>query len=152
MFQPLPHSYHGTNFGFSSAWQSFSGDFNGDGYVDYLRVGPTGAWLFRGSDACDFPGAFQSFDGPPFDDSSKWQVITGDFNGDGRTDYARLGDTKAYLFSGRSNNLFEVTQQDYDVSFGEHSLWQVVTGKFSGGRKTDYARLGDIKAVVFSGQ
>jgi hypothetical protein len=42
--------------------------------------------------------------------------------------------------------------QEYDASaaaFGLPSQWQTVTGKFNGGAKTGYVRLGGTEAWVF---
>jgi hypothetical protein len=148
------------NFGVPSSWQPITGDFNGDGKTDYLRLGDTGAWLFYGNADGTFTRGFQSYvdQSPPlnFGLPSTWQVVTGDFNGDGRADYARLGDTGAWVFFGNANRTFTRTFQSYvdqspALNFGVPSQWQAITGDFDHDGRTDYARLGDTGAWVFYG-
>jgi hypothetical protein len=142
--------YSGLNFGLPSSWEPITGDFNGDGRVDYGRVGGTGAWLFL-STGNGFTQHFQTYEGLDFGLPSSWKTITGDFNGDGKGDYARLGDTGAWVFSGTTIP-FEVVFQVYArPRFGLPSQWQTVTGKFNGGTKSGYARLGSTRAWVFRG-
>jgi FG-GAP-like repeat len=143
------------NFGQPSTWQVVTGDFNADTRVDYARLGGTGAWVFFGNPDGTFTRTFQSYvnESPPLDfgESSAWQAIAGDFNGDGRGDYARLGSTGAWVFSGNADRTFTRSFQTYPASmaFGLPSPFQVVTGDFNGHHRTSYARLGGTQAFVF---
>jgi len=144
-------NYGNLNFGIPSQWQTITGDFNGDGRTDYARLGDTGAWISYGNADRSFSLAFQNYDGLSFGIPSPWTPITGDFNGDGKTDYARLGDTGAWVFFGQTSG-FTRGFQNYDgLNFGIPSQWQAITGDFNGDGKTDYARLGDTGAWVFPG-
>jgi hypothetical protein len=145
------------HFGSPSSWQAIVGDFNGDTRMDYARLGDTGAFVFFGSAARSFTRGFQAYEragGRPlhFGDPSPRQVITGDFNNDHRTDYARLGGTDAWLYYGRGDGGFTQAFQTYvvgNLAFGNPSPWQVVTGDFNRDGKTDYIRLGGTSAAVF---
>jgi hypothetical protein len=86
------------SFGLPSPWQAITGDFNGDGKEDYARLGSTGAFLYYGGSGHDLTGRFQSYVGLTFGVPSAWQVVTGNFKGGGKTSYARLGGTLAYVF------------------------------------------------------
>lgn len=141
--------YEGLEFGFNSPWKTIAGDFNGDGKSDYLRLGSTGAWLFYGNSQKTFTREFQDYIDLDFGLPSNWQTITGDFNGDGRSDYARLGDTGAFFFYGESNRAFRSNFQEYPRNFGLPSAWDIAVGDFNGDRKNDYLRLGSVLSHVF---
>lgn len=66
------------------------------------RLDATGARLFTNNGDGTFAHPVQSYpSGWDFSPNSSWPPITADFDGDYRTDYARLGDTQAYLFIGK---------------------------------------------------
>ncbi len=145
-------------FGLPSSWEPITGDFNGDGKTDYARIGSTGAWTYMSTGHGSFAQGFQAYPtGVSFGQPSSWQTITGDFNGDHKTDYARLGDTNAWIFLGTGNGNgigFSAVPEAYQspiVGFGLPSSWQPITGDFNGDGKTDYARLGDTGAWLFFG-
>ncbi len=153
---PVFQDYDGLNFGDPATnWQTITGDFDNDGNTDYARVGSTGAWVFfanpsSGNGGFNVP-VFQDYDGLNFGDpATNWQTITGDFNGDGNTDYLRAGSTGAWVFSANAGGIFTQTFQIYpSPNFGDPSPWQVVTGEFTPGGKTSYARLGGTRAIIF---
>src|SRR5262249_54239791 len=117
--------YAGLDFGIPSTWEAISGDFNGDGRTDYARVGATGAWVFLAQLGGGFTTGFQAYSGLDFGQPSAWQTITGDFNGDGVADYARLGDTGVWIFSGQRNGVFSSGFQAYSgLNFGLPSSWE----------------------------
>jgi len=94
------YSYPGWDFGANpSYWQRITGDFNGDGKTDFARVGPTYAHIFLSNGDGSFSTPVFSFPGWNFGaDPNYWQMITGDFDGDGKTGFARLGPTYAHVF------------------------------------------------------
>jgi hypothetical protein len=80
---------------------------------------------------------------------SPWQAITGDFNGDGKADYARLGDAGAWVFSGSASRELAIASQDYGGTRVGPAASQVVTGRFTGSTRTGYARLGATFSAIF---
>jgi hypothetical protein len=101
-FQPIipsggNHSLHNGNFATYDAYSKLSGDFDGNGRADLAVVytGPAGMWAYsalsKGDgtfyDAVGGPGPLHSGDFGPYHLYSK---LTGDFNGDGRTDLAAV--------------------------------------------------------------
>jgi hypothetical protein len=148
--------YAGLSFGLPSTWQVVTGDWNGDHRTDYVRLGGTGAWIYFGNANGTFTRGFQSYPGLDFSEDSPWDSISGDFNGDGLGDYARLGSTGAFVYFGNTNGMFTSTFQSYvnespALSFGLPSTWQEVTGDWNGDHRTDYARLGGTGAWIFFG-
>jgi hypothetical protein len=96
---PVQHYPSGWNFGFGSAWEKITGDFNGDGKTDYARLGGTYSHFFLSNGNGTFSHPVHYYPkGWNFGNPSSWKTITGDFNGDGKSDYARLGGTYSHLF------------------------------------------------------
>jgi hypothetical protein len=145
-------AYSGLDFGQPSQWQTITGDFNGDRKTDYARLGGTGAWIFTAQAGGSFSQGFQVYSGLDFGVPSTWEPITGDFDGDGRTDYARVGATGAWVFLSKSTGWFTGFQVYSGLNFGQPSQWQTITGDFNRDGRTDYARLGATGAWVFLAQ
>ncbi len=144
-----PDSY---DFGMPSPYETITADFNGDGKADHARVGPTGAYLYFGAAGGSFTAGFQSYDGLDFGMPSSWTTTVGDFNGDGRKDYARLGATGAWVFFGNASRTFTTTFHAYPgLNFGQPTTWQTATADFNGDGREDYARLGATGAWVYYG-
>ncbi|MGE5340792.1 MAG: FG-GAP repeat domain-containing protein [Candidatus Omnitrophota bacterium] len=129
-----------------------TGDFNGDELSDIALTG--------GSTWNTLPVAFSNCDGTftvtnqPIGNFAGWaatvnvKVLTGDFNGDGKTDIALTGvstwNTLPVAFS-NGNGTFKVTNQP----IGDFAGWaananaKVLTGDFNGDGKTDIALTGE---------
>jgi len=82
--------WYGVNF------ITYTGDFNGDGMLDLLLVGPTATYVCLGpgiavANNCvlAYSGNLQTFD-----------LYVGDFNGDGQTDLYLIGKTASYFVPG----------------------------------------------------
>jgi Subtilase family/FG-GAP-like repeat len=130
-----------------------TGDFNGDGKTDFIRqekngwdsdsLGTAQTWLSNGDGTFtikDFPNA----------DANKGtftNLITGDFNGDGKTDFIRqekngwdsdsLGTAQTWLSNGDGT----FTIKDFpnaDANKGTYT--NLITGDFNGDGKTDFIR------------
>lgn len=145
--------YSGTSvpdLGTPSPWETIPGNFNGDAYADYARLGATGAWIFYGSSSGLGAGYWQSYGSYNFGLPSNYKTIVGDFNFDGKTDYGRLGDTGGYFYFGSATlGSFTGSFQEYQRHFGQPSSFTSVVGDFNGDSKVDYARLGGVLAHTF---
>lgn len=147
-------NYPITNFaGFASDVNTtiLTGDFNGDGRTDVALTGPSG-WN-------TLPVAFSNGNGTftvtnlPISNFAAWATdrravkLTGDFNGDGKTDIALAGPTTSgslpVAFS-NGNGTFTVT----NLFIGNFAYWvsnpkaKTLTGDFNGDGKTDIALTG----------
>jgi subtilisin family serine protease len=128
-----------------------SGDFNGDNRADLALTGPTG-WnsvpvamsLGNGSFTVTNTAIanFATFTATP-----GAEVVTGDFNGDGRTDIAVTGasgwNSVPVAFS-QGNGSFTVTNNAI-ASFGPLAATpgaRIITGDFDGNGRTDLAATG----------
>jgi hypothetical protein len=151
-FAHVPQGFPGLDFGMPSAWTTRVGDFNGDGRDDLIRLGGPGAWLFWGSTARTFSSNFRAYSGLDFGQPTTWDTAVGDFNGDGRDDYARIGATGAWNYFGNTNKTFTQTFHEYPgLSFGQPSSWQLGVGDWNGDGRTDYARIGNTGAWIYRG-
>jgi hypothetical protein len=161
-FKAITQTYVNTpaiDFGLPSSYDPISGDFDGDGKTDYGRVGDTGAWLYFGNGNGTFTQVFKPFTGLNFGAPHRFETIAGDFNGDGRTDYARLGDQDSFIFFGNSDRTsWQGYHQykwgnNYDLHFGfVPSAWTTIQGDFNGDGKADYGRIGATGAWLYFGQ
>ena len=128
-----------------------AGDFNGDGHTDVALTGVAG-WN-------TLPVALSNGDGSyvvsnlGIGDFATWastpgvKIVTGDFDGDGRTDVALTGvpgwNTLPTALS-NGNGSFTVT----NTYIGDFATWsasngvKVITGDFNGDRRTDVALTG----------
>jgi hypothetical protein len=153
LFRPVIQNYPGGwNFGNPSPWETIVGDFNGDGRTDYGRLGANYAHFFFSNGNGTFSNPVQNYPGGwNFGNPSPWETIVGDFNGDGRTDYGRLGANYAHFFFSNGNSTFTNIIQSYPDgwNFGFGDTWPTVVGDFNGDGRTDYGRLGATYAHFF---
>lgn len=152
---------------FSGAWdtQVFTGDFNGDGRADFVRVGPNGMHVFFSDGQGGFEGTsyltYVDF-GLDFSDQSLWHTVVGDFDGDGRADVMEVGATRSYVFLSRVTGMpggtlpsdaFSLSTYDYPAGW-DFTTWDgagvpVSVGDFNGDGRTDFLRFGDTYLVLF---
>ena len=131
----------------NSSMKTFAGDFNGDGRADVLKIDASnncngGLWVGLSD------GARYNF--------SKWatwctptsiKVLTGDFNGDGRTDVMKFDQSNncgGGLWVGISNgvNAFNTSQW---ATWCTPSDIKVFAGDFNGDGKTDVMKVRSVK-------
>ncbi|EJL90074.1 FG-GAP repeat protein,virulence plasmid B protein, partial [Herbaspirillum sp. CF444] len=146
----------GWHFGarISSAYQTVIGDFNGDGKTDFAFVGDDEShyiYVFLSNgDGTFSPSRQQTANGWHFGVPGTYELIVGDFNGDGKTDFALAGDdkdTSVYVFISQGDGTFIMSSQLLKAGwhFGSpiHLAYQTVVGDFNGDGKTDFAFVGD---------
>jgi len=140
-----------TSWAKESGYQVVSGDFNGDGKTDLAMTGA--------ESASTVPVAFSNGNGtfrvtnlavPGFTSWAKesgYQVVAGDFNGDGKTDLAMTGahsaTTVPVAFS-NGNGTFRVTNLAVPgfTTWAKESGYQVAAGDINHDGKTDLAMTG----------
>ncbi|WP_328462915.1 VCBS repeat-containing protein [Actinoplanes sp. NBC_00393] len=140
-----------------------TGDFNGDFKADVIGQASTGelrAW--RGSGTIGnsklIYGAYQVVGGRAWNTTNTPRIITGDFNGDGKTDimanYA-TGELRAWASTGNiaADKLFTVSGS-VGTGFTVAAYPRIVTGDFNGDGKTDIigqAANGELHAYASTG-
>jgi hypothetical protein len=138
--------------------QALTGDFNGDKRTDVVLLNTAAGWTtmpvaFATGDGTwritnSSSGAFAGWTATP---GREW--LTGDFNGDGRTDVAllfrlevlnrRAGWNRMPVAFATGDGTWRITNSD----IGEFAVWargfgvQVLTGDFNGDKRTDVALL-----------
>jgi hypothetical protein len=132
--------YFTDGMGYDKGYQQITGDFNGDGITDFM-------WYFgQGNHHYTYfgkgDGTFHKYvyftDGMGYDKG--YQQITGDFNGDGITDFMwYYGDSgnHHYTYFGKGDGTF-----DKNVYFSDGMAYdkgyQQITGDFNGDGMTDF--------------
>ncbi|WP_189052645.1 FG-GAP-like repeat-containing protein, partial [Aliidongia dinghuensis] len=149
-----PGWYFGTPA--SAQYTTVTGDFYGTGRTDIMLIGSSAAYLLHSKGDGTFSqvqvdlGGW-AFGGPP---SGAWTVLTGDFNGDGRTDVILLGPTSYCLMTSNGDGTFTRSQANYPAgwNFGGNpsNNWSVQTGDFNGDGKTDVIFLGNTNYLLMT--
>jgi Salmonella virulence plasmid 65kDa B protein/FG-GAP-like repeat len=122
---PVSPAFGVYNFGSPPAndFLPLSGDFNGDGLTDWMMIInqaqhvflSNGDGTFAQHDLGPTPPAFgpYNFSSPP---QASFLPITGDFNGDGLTDWMMIINTAQHVFLSNGDGTF--TRHDLDPAFG----------------------------------
>ncbi|MBU6462903.1 MAG: VCBS repeat-containing protein [Bradyrhizobium sp.] len=122
-----------------------SGDFNGDGISDIVLVSNDGYYVMFGNGDTTFRdgGVFPmpnnwNFGNPP---TAQYTPFTGDFNGDGKADFALLCDKYSYVFLSNGDGTFSGVAQAYSggSNFGNppSANFTPFSGDFNGDGRTD---------------
>ena len=145
--QAFPHSW---NFGAvkDSNYETVSGDFNGDGLSDFLRMHGTAMHIMLADGQGGFTGHGQAFPhswnfGAVKD--SNYETVSGDFNGDGLSDFLRMHGTAMHIMLADGQGGFTGHGQAFPHSwnFGavKDSNYETVSGDFNGDGLSDFLRM-----------
>jgi hypothetical protein len=146
----------GLTFGSPLTWMPITGDFNGDGKMDYLLINGTLRYVFLSNGGGTFqPIGATLADGLNFGSPiTAWTPITGDFNGDGLTDYMLISGTSQYVFLSNGDGTFRPIGSTIPggVNFDSPITgWTPLAGDFNGDGRTDYMMItGGIRYVFLS--
>jgi Salmonella virulence plasmid 65kDa B protein/Insecticide toxin TcdB middle/N-terminal region/FG-GAP-like repeat/Phage tail fibre adhesin Gp38 len=153
---------NGWNFGSppSQGYAPISGDFNGDGKSDFAFAGATVIYVFLSNGDGTFsgspftyPNGWNFAGGPTGSPLANYTPIVGDFNGDGRTDFAFAGQDAIYVMLSNGDGTFSGIKFTYPNgwNFGSpptKNYWSIV-GDFDGNGKTDFAFTAGTAIYVF---
>ncbi|BAM86885.1 hypothetical protein S58_08740 [Bradyrhizobium oligotrophicum S58] len=148
---------NGWNFGNPNArYVPITGDFNGDGKVDFIMLGGTtlyeafgngdGTFSYRQVDLTNGWRFGWPDDGIP---PSDYMPVVGDFNGDGKTDWLMLKGSTIYLFQSRGNGDFDYVQisipsptPGWNFGTPPTTSFDVVAGDFNLDGRSDFVLIG----------
>lgn len=137
----------GQGFNTDTKYPILIGDWNGDGRTDVGRVGESSIvfHVSTGSGWEAYSGTISGWSpGNGFDDAGVNPILTGDFNGDGRTDVARVLDNevKVRLSTGTGWTAgADLTTFTPGQGFANSSTYPIFTGDFNADGKTDIGRV-----------
>jgi hypothetical protein len=144
-FTPAPgYSVNNNNFNYQT------GDFNGDGKTDLIHLVNSGngyvhVWLSKGDGTFDVKSAFTP--APSYSvNNNNFNFQTGDFNGDGKTDFIHLvnsGNGYVHVWLSKGDGTFDVKSAftpapNYSVN---NNNFNFKLGDFNGDGKTDLIHL-----------
>jgi len=129
-----------------NAFPIFTGDWNGDGKMDFARVHGTGIHFFNSTGSgfvfSNNVAGYSPAQG--YTDGNAFPIFTGDWNGDGKTDFARVHGTGIhFLISTGSGFVFSNNVAGYSPAQGytDGNAFPIFTGDWNGDGKTDFARV-----------
>ena len=126
------------------------GNFSGDNKTDYLLIDSTAIYTFISNGDGSFTEATYNipngwaFGNPP---SANFTPITGDLNGDGKTDFALIGNNAVYSFLSNGNGSYVAA--GYGIpngwAFGNppSASYAPISGDLNGDGKADFALIGN---------
>lgn len=122
------------------------GDWNGDGLSDIARVHHTGvsAHLSNGQGFIPFTFLHDIAPQQGFHNGHEFPLLTGDWNGDGRTDLARVSNDGVVVYISVEDGFQHYfTFHDFGRAQGyaDSSIAPIVTGDWNGDGLTDIARI-----------
>ncbi|MGZ3236215.1 MAG: FG-GAP-like repeat-containing protein [Burkholderiaceae bacterium] len=141
---------NGWNFGAPGTYYLLVGDFNGDGKTDFgFAGGAPGASTYVYTFLSKGDGSYTSssqmlYNGWNFGAPGTYYSTVGDFNGDGKTDFAFIGgpsgaSSYVYVLLSKGDGSFTPSSQliNNGWNFGSPGTYQLVVGDFNGDGKTD---------------
>ncbi len=147
-FTTLSDLTKGQDFENSYEHPMVTGDWNGDGKTDVGRFGEDEANFYvsgeNGFELYDTLSALTGSDN--YTNVDEYPVVTGDFNGDGKTDIGRIGDSGVAVYHSTGNGFVSATGISSNLgknSYPNNNTYPVVTGDFNGDGRTDIGRVND---------
>jgi uncharacterized repeat protein (TIGR01451 family) len=116
-------------------------DFSADGKHDFTFVSGNILSSFASNGDGTFTNVTQSlsvnYGTPP---SSSWSAISGDFNGDGKTDFAFLKNTSLHVYLSQDDGTFAFSTSTLPTDFGSPpgTSWTTFGGDFNGDGRADF--------------
>ena len=140
----------GQGYGSNHTHPVLTGDWNGDGITDIARVGGNEI-RFRVSSGAGwhfYPNLGNFSPGQGYQDTSVHPILTGDWNGDGRTDVARVGNVnltfKISKPDGTWPNSAVLNNWSLDQTYTDSNKFPLLTGDWNGDGMTDAARVSGV--------
>jgi RHS repeat-associated protein len=139
-------------------WYTFGGDFNGDGRSDFALLGggngPSQLWVFLSNGDSTFSLVERTYDCCVFQTAAvgNWYTFGGDWNGDGKTDFAMLGGvvngpSQLWVFTSNGDGTFALSETTLGCCVFQTAAianWYTFGGDWNGDGKTDFAMLGGV--------
>ena len=127
-------------------YPTLTGDWNGDGKTDFARVYLGGVNFFVATDAGFVSYAQVAAYAPStgYTDGSTFPIFTGDWNGDGKTDFARVHQTGIHFLNSTGTGfVFSNNVVGYAPSTGftNGSTFPVLTGDWNGDGRVGFGRV-----------
>ncbi len=146
-FLPLGKNDGYTN---NNIYPIIAGDWNGEGKSDFARVGNDGVYFYTSSGIGwnGYPSLpLGKNNGNGFPDNNNYPIITGDWNGDGKTDFARVGNDGIYFKVSTGSGWQEADYPSLPLGkndgYTDNNIYPIITGDWNGDGKTDFARVGN---------
>jgi RHS repeat-associated protein len=139
--------------GYSKCWR-FTGDFNGNGKTDVCSWDYENNIIYTGLSSNEFQIKWVSTNGLPGIDVNNSLVVTGDVNGDGKTDiicWNKININTSELWYGISTGSGTITWHKVSPSMGDLSKYWLFTGDFNGDGKTDICNWDYEKNILYIG-
>jgi hypothetical protein len=135
-FDPAVYEEGDTAHG--AVWQTLVGDFDGDGLADYAdRAIDSGHLYVHLNTGTGFATA--NFEVVTTTYGPSWETLVGDFDGDGRADYADHSLATGHLFVHRNLGTRFDTAVSEDGFTAHGAQWETLIGDFDGDRRADFA-------------
>jgi hypothetical protein len=129
---------------------TMAADVNGDGLTDLVQIwsGGVNTWISNGNGTYVVHNPFLPF--PNYNTTAGIQWVTGDFNGDGKTDLAEIWSGGVNVWFSNGDGTYSVENPFLpSVGYDMTNALQWLTGDFTGNGKTDLAEITDNGVVLW---